>query len=136
MKRREFITIVGGAAAWPVLAWAQRVDRPMRVGVFSSLPNEGMGQLYFRAFKAGLEALGWVDGRNLRLGYRWAVGDAARVRDLASEMIGTNPDAVLAITTPALSALHLQTTTIPLDLCPCFRPSGRRIRRKHGAARR
>jgi len=114
VKRREFIVLLGGAPAWPSAAKAQRPDRMRRVGVFSGLPNEALGQIFFKTFKERLEALGWVDGRNVRLSYRWASGDPGRIRDLASEMVGTNPDAMLAITTPALSALRLQTPLIPL----------------------
>jgi putative ABC transport system substrate-binding protein len=82
--------------------------------VFSGLPNETIGQVWFKAFKDRLEGLGWVAGRNLTLSYRCAAGNPDRIRDLASEMVGTNPDAILAMTTPALSALRQQTPTIPL----------------------
>jgi ABC-type uncharacterized transport system substrate-binding protein len=115
MRRRDFITgIVGSATAWPLAARAQQIERMRRVGVFSGFPNEANGQLWFRAFKGQLESLGWVEGRNLNLRYRWAAGDPDRIRDLASEMVGSSPDAILAMTTPALSALRRQTPTIPL----------------------
>lgn len=115
MRRRDFIAVLGGVVGnWPLAAHAQQQERIRLVGVFSGLPNEATGQLWFKAFKDRLEDLGWVEGRNLRLGYRWAAGDPNRIRDLASEMVGSNPDAILAMTTPALSALRQQTPTVPL----------------------
>jgi putative tryptophan/tyrosine transport system substrate-binding protein len=115
MRRRDFVALISGASAvWPFARYAQTAERMRRVGVFSGLPNESTGQEWFRSFKARLGELGWDEGRNLRIDYRWAAGTADRVRDLASDMVGTSPDAILAMTTPALSALRQQTPSIPL----------------------
>ena len=79
MRRREFITLLGGAAAaWPLAARAQQSNRPRLVGVlFAMAPDDPESQLRVKAFEAGLRELGWTEGRNLRLEYRWAPGDAA-----------------------------------------------------------
>ena len=76
MKRREFIALVGGAAAWPLAARAQQPERMRRVGVLMSLPqNDPGGQAEVAAFYQGLAALGWVEGRNIRVEFRWPGGD-------------------------------------------------------------
>ena len=115
MRRREFITLLAGAAAaWPLAAYAQQV-RPIRtIGVFSGMANEGQGQIYVTALKERLEALGWMDGRNARIEYRWAAGDAKKIQTQAAEMVASRPDVIVAITTPAVSALRQKTRDIPL----------------------
>jgi ABC transporter substrate binding protein len=87
---------------------------PQRLHAFSDLSNEDYGRSYFSVFKEGLEALGWADGRNTQIEYRWAAGDAARKRAMAAEMVGMGPDVILAMTTSALVALRQETRTIPL----------------------
>ena len=114
IKRREFFTVVGGVAAWPLAARAQQPRQMRIVGVFSGMSSEGQGQVLFQAFKEQLASLGWTDGRNVRFVYRWAVGDAGNVRAYAAEMVGTKPDAILAMTVPALTALSQSTVSIPL----------------------
>jgi len=119
MKRREFISLLGGAAAtaaWPLSAHAQQAGPVKRVGIFSGFPNDAEGQIRVKAFTDKLAALGWVDGRNVRLEYIWASRDVdeARARTLAAGMVGTAPDVILAMTTPALTALRQETRTIPI----------------------
>jgi putative ABC transport system substrate-binding protein len=115
MKRREFITLIGGAAVvWPLAARAQQAQQTRRIGVFSGFANNAEGQSRIKAFKERLDALGWVDGRNVRIDYRFAAGDPDQFRALASEMVGTAPDVILVIATPALVALRQETRTIPL----------------------
>ena len=82
MKRRKFITLIGGAAvAWPVAARAQQPERVRRIGVLMAFTESDLeGQPRVTAFQKGLQELGWTDGRNVRIDYRWAVGDADRVR--------------------------------------------------------
>jgi putative ABC transport system substrate-binding protein len=109
MRRREFITLLGGAAAaWPLSALAQQSNRQQRlVGVLLAMaPSDPEAQLRVKAFEAGLQELGWMDGRNLRLEYRWAPGDAAFLRRQATELVGLAPDLILATSTPVLAALR------------------------------
>ena len=97
MRRRQFITLLGGAAAWPVAARAQRQDRTRRVGVLMALAQtDPEAQVRAQAFEAGLRDLGWVDGRNLRLDYRW-VPDASRLRAQATADRGSYLAASLQI---------------------------------------
>lgn len=114
MKRRQFMTLAGALAAWPLAAVAQQT-RPVRtIGVLSGMSNEGQGQAYVTALKERLETLGWIEGRNTRIEYRWAAGDVAKLRALAAQMVGTRPDLIVAITTPAVAALRQETRDIPL----------------------
>jgi ABC-type uncharacterized transport system substrate-binding protein len=108
MKRREFIMLLGGtAAAWPLAARAQQSNRPRRVGVLMAMaPNDPEAQLRVKAFEAGLRELGWNEGRNLRLEYRWASDDATLLRKEAAELLELAPDLILATSTPVLTALR------------------------------
>ena len=81
MKRREFITLLGGAATWPLAAWAQQADRTRRIGVLmNTAADEPESQARLAAFMQGLQELGWAVGRNLRIDYRWSPGDLGRLR--------------------------------------------------------
>jgi putative ABC transport system substrate-binding protein len=114
MRRRQFITFLGGAAAWPVAARAQRQDRPRRVGVLMALAQtDPEAQVRAQAFEAGLRDLGWVDGRNLRLDYRW-VPDASRLHAHAAELVGLAPDLILAPTTPVMAGVLPVSGTLPI----------------------
>jgi putative tryptophan/tyrosine transport system substrate-binding protein len=115
MKRREFITLVGGAAvAWPFVAKAQS-DRTRRIGVLTGqTESDPEGQARFGAFREGLQRLGWAEDRNLRIDYRWAAGDAGRIRSYAMELVRLSPDAIMVNGTPALAALQQATQTIPI----------------------
>ena len=109
MRRREFITLLGGAAVtWPLAAGAQQSNRQQRlVGVLLAMaPSDLEAQLRVKAFEAGLQELGWTEGRNLRLEYRWAPGDATLLRSQATELVGLAPDLILATSTPVLTALR------------------------------
>ena len=107
MKRREFITLVGGAAAaWPSLVQAQPTDRRRRVGVLQAQPESDTDFGSWRMlFAARLRELGWTDGENLRIDYRYGAGEAASIAPVAKELINLRPDALFAIT--ALSAVVL-----------------------------
>src|SRR5436309_750394 len=98
MRRREFITLLGGAVvAWPVGAQAQQSDRPKRVGVLMGIAeNDPEGKLRVAAFEAGLKELGWTKERNVRIEYRWAAADANRLRSYAAELASLAPDILLA----------------------------------------
>ena len=96
MRRREFITLLGGAAAaWPISAHAQQTDRVRRIGVlFSLAATDSELQTRKTAFEQGLQELGWTDGRKVRIDYRWGAGDAANVRKYAAELIALAPDVI------------------------------------------
>ena len=115
MKRREFITVLGGAAAaWPVVAHAQQPERMRRVGMLIAFFNDSEFQGLIKAFRQSLEAQGWVEGKNVQFDERWAQGDASRIPSLAAEMVSAAPDVIFAVATPVLVALRQQTRTIPL----------------------
>jgi putative tryptophan/tyrosine transport system substrate-binding protein len=112
MKRREFITLVGGAAAaWPFAARAQQADGQRRVGVLQAQPESDADFGSWRTlFAARLRELGWTDGENLRIDYRFGAGDTASMAPVAKELVDLHPDALLAIT--ALSAIVLRQYTL------------------------
>ena len=96
MRRREFITLLGGAAAWPLAVRAQQAERMRRIGVLTPFAAEDPeAQARVAAFVNGLQQLGWTDGRNLRIDIRWGAGDAERIRRYAAELVALAPDAIL-----------------------------------------
>ena len=115
MHRRKFIAGVGSAAAWPVVARAQQGDRVRRIAVLmANDENDPDGKLRLSAFTQALADLGWSDGRNVRMDLRWAGGDTNRIRALAQELVGLQPDIILAPGTAATAALQRETRTIPI----------------------
>ena len=98
MHRREFFTFFGGAAvAWPLAARAQKADRVRRVGVLTNMAaDDPEGQARLAVFRQGLQELGWTDGRNMRIDYRYAAADADRYRTYAAELFALAPDVILA----------------------------------------
>src|SRR6516225_5127916 len=115
MRRREFITLIGGAAAWPVAAGAQPGDRVRRIGVLMALDeNDPEGNLRYSAFTQALAELGWTDGRKVRMDLRWGRGDNNRRRALAQQLVGLQPDIILTEATPATVAVQRETRTIPI----------------------
>jgi putative ABC transport system substrate-binding protein len=108
VRRREFITLIGGAAAaWPLAARAQQPDLMRRIGVLMTLADkDSEGQLRIAAFRQELQKLGWIEGRNIRFEYRWAAGDAQRLRAYAQELVGMAPAVILAGNNAALMALQ------------------------------
>ena len=114
-KRRDFITLLGGAAAWPLAARAQQSERKRRIGVLMGWNEKDReAQSNLAAFVQELQQLGWTDGRNMRIDYRWANGDVNRMRIFAKELADLAPDAILAHTTPVTAALQRETRTIPI----------------------
>src|SRR6516164_3074819 len=115
MKRREFITLIGGAAAaWPLKVRAQQLERVQRVSVLmGQAENDPEAQSWIAAFRQGLQKLGWT-GRNVRIAYRWAAGDANRMQTAARELVALQPDAILGVSTPAVAALLGETRTVPI----------------------
>ena len=125
MKRREFITLLGGAAAWPLTAQAQQPEPMRRIGVLMGFPeSDSQAQSYIAAFRDGLQKLGWTDGRNVRIDTRWAAFDAESRQRFAKELIALQPDLILSHTTPTTAALLQQTRTIPIIFATVTDPIG------------
>jgi putative ABC transport system substrate-binding protein len=116
VKRREFITLLGGAAtAWPLAGRAQQPQRMRRIGVLMGWnESDPEAQSNLTAFVQELQQLGWKDGRNMRIDYRWSDGDVNRMQIFAKELVALTPDAILAHTTPVTAALQGETRTIPI----------------------
>jgi putative ABC transport system substrate-binding protein len=115
LRRRDFIAGLGGAAAWPLAASAQQGDRVRRIGVLiGGYENDPAFKSRLSAFTQALAELGWIDGRNVRMDLRWAGGDINRLRALAHELVGSQPDIIVTETTPATVALQGETRTIPI----------------------
>src|SRR6516162_2059105 len=114
IRRREFITLLGGAAAWPLAAPAQQDTRARRIGVLmGSDENDPEAKTEVSVFIQALAALGWTDSRNVRMDLRWGGGDTNRLRALAQELVGLQPDIILPNRTAATVAVQRETRTIP-----------------------
>src|SRR5262245_7078392 len=116
MRRREFITLLGGATtAWPLAARAQQLERTRRISVlspFAADDQESMARV--AAFLQGFGELGWTVGRNVRIDYRWSAGDAERTRKNAAELVALAPDLILATGSAVTAALLQATRTVPI----------------------
>jgi putative ABC transport system substrate-binding protein len=124
LKRREFMTLMA-AAAWPLGVWAQQSDRVRRIGVLVALlESDPEAQRRMSVLRDGLEKLGWNDGRNVKIDVRWGGGDAERLRVSAGELVGSNPDVIVAAATPALELLKQATQTIPIVFAQVSDPVG------------
>jgi len=126
MKRREFITVFGGAAAaWPLAARAQQPERMRRIGVLMNLPaDDSEAQARNAAFLQGLLGLGWTVGRNLRIDYRWGAGNPDLYRRYAAELVALAPDVILAVTSPVVAALQQATRSVPIVFVGVVDPVG------------
>jgi putative tryptophan/tyrosine transport system substrate-binding protein len=115
VKRREFISLVGSAAAWPLAARAQQREKMRRVGLLLNLaPDDPESQHRMTALVQGLQQLGWTDGRNVRIEARWGVGDAERLRKNAAELVALEPDVIVAEGSASLGPLLQITRAIPV----------------------
>ena len=115
MRRRDFIIVIGSVAAWPLMARAQQPERIRRVGVLTGLAQDDPeAQARIKAFQQRLRELGWTDGHNVQIDYRWASGDVDRTRAYAAELVALAPDVILVNTPPGLAALQKATRTIPI----------------------
>ena len=125
VRRREFITLLGGGAvAWPVAARAQQSEQMRRIGVLMGLvASDPEAQSRVAAFENGLRELGWVKGRNLSIEYRWA-GDGSVLRDHAAELLAMGPDLILANSTPVTAALWEQSGAVPIVFTQVTDPVG------------
>jgi putative ABC transport system substrate-binding protein len=115
MKRREFITLFSGAAAWPLAAGAQVPGVMRRIGVLMSYAeSDSEGQAYLAAFREGLQKHGWMEGHNFRIDYRWAALGTEATQQFAKDLIALQPDLILSQNTPTTAVLLQQTRTIPI----------------------
>jgi ABC-type uncharacterized transport system substrate-binding protein len=126
LKRREFITLIGSAAAaWPLAASAQQGERVRRIGVLmDSAADEPEAQARLAALLQGLQEAGWAVGRNVRIDTRWSAGDAARLRRDAAELVALGLDVIVAGTAPTLPALQQATHTVPIVFAQSLDPVG------------
>jgi putative tryptophan/tyrosine transport system substrate-binding protein len=121
MRRRKFITLVGGTAlAWPLTARAQQ----RRIGVLMGVADQPDQQSYVTAFRDALTKLGWAEGSNLRTEVRWGAGDADKIRSFAKELVDLWPDVILGQSTPVVAALVRETQTIPIVFVNVADPIG------------
>src|SRR5215469_1874370 len=106
MRRRDFITLAAGAAAWPLATQAQQQERVRRIGVLlQAAKNDPVTEIRIKAFLQGLEQLGWTEGRNLQLEYRWE-GSSSDIRKIATDLVALAPDVIVAAGSAAVSALQ------------------------------
>jgi putative tryptophan/tyrosine transport system substrate-binding protein len=125
MKRREFISLLSVAAAWPLTARAQEPSRMRRVGVLLGfVESDPEAQPRIAAFQRELQNLGWTVGRNLQIEYRWAGSDAERFRVLAAELVAAKPDVLVAHASPSVEALARETRAIPIIFVAVTDPIG------------
>jgi len=125
LGRRQFIGLLGGAAAWPLAAHAQQSERMRRIGVLMNrAADDPQGQARLSAFQQALQQLGWIDGRNARIDIRWHENDADRVRTYVQELIALAPDIILADGTPSVTALQHVTRTLPIVFAVVGDPVG------------
>jgi putative ABC transport system substrate-binding protein len=125
MRRREFITLVGGVASWPLVSRAQPAERMRRIGVLLQATKSDLEfQPRLKAFLDGLEQFGWTEGRNLQLEYRWAGGNADDLRRHATELVVLAPDVLVAAGGAAVGALQQATRTIPIVFATAGDPVG------------
>jgi ABC-type uncharacterized transport system substrate-binding protein len=125
MRRREFITLIGGATAWPLAARAQQPQRMRRIGVLTpSAADDAEGHARLTAFAQGLQQLGWTVGQNVHIDYRWGDAKLATMRKLANELNSLAPDVILANSSAAVSVLLETTRTVPIVFAAVADPVG------------
>jgi putative tryptophan/tyrosine transport system substrate-binding protein len=125
IRRRDFVILLGGgAAAWPLAARAQQTERVRRIGVLMSVADGPEGKARLGAFLAGLQQLGWTDGRNVRIDQRWGAGDAERARKYAAELVALGADVILASGDHSVVASRQATRTVPIVFTTVADPVG------------
>jgi ABC-type uncharacterized transport system substrate-binding protein len=127
IRRRDFVTLLVSAAAWPLAARAQQGERMRRIGVLMAMAENEEGRARIAAFRDELHRLGRVEGRNIQIEIRWAAGDEAKLQHLAKELVSLKPDVILANTTPAARALQQHTSEIPAVFVLVADPVGDRL---------
>src|SRR5262249_11688392 len=121
-SRREFVTLLGGAAAWPLAARAQQAGKLRTIGFLGATPSAESQRV--AAFVQRLRELAWVDGRNLAIEYRWAEGRPERVSEIAAEFVRIRVDVIVTVATPATLAAKQATAVIPIVGAPLSDPVG------------
>src|SRR5262245_58602982 len=125
MRRRQFIELICGAAAWPFSARAQQAGGMRRIGVLMGYAeSDREAQAWVAAFREGLQKLGWTEGRNIRIDFRWAASDVESMQRFAKELVALQPDLILMSSTPTTAALLQQTRTIPIIFTNLVDPVG------------
>src|SRR5262245_1981543 len=125
MRRRDFFTLLGVAAAWPIALLAQQGERMRRIGVLMNFAaDDPAAQARLTAFLEALQQLGWTNGRNVRIDIRWSVSDPERIRKYAAELVALTPDAIVASTTPSVAALLQATRALPIVFVQVADPVG------------
>jgi putative ABC transport system substrate-binding protein len=126
MRRRQFITLLGGAAAWPVVAQAQQAAAKVaRIGVLMNLAaDDPEAKARLAAFVQALQELGWTDGGNARIDIRWGAGEIDRYRRFAAELVALAPDVILAANGPIVAALQQATRSLPIVFASVTDPVG------------
>src|SRR5262245_1885481 len=125
MRRREFITLIGGAAAWPLAARAQERERMRRIGVLMPFTaDDPEAQVRSAVFAQSLQQLGWTVGHNLQIDYRFAGGDITRVRQFASELVALAPDVIVTVGSITVAPMRQATRTIPIVFTNLADPIG------------
>jgi ABC-type uncharacterized transport system substrate-binding protein len=125
LRRRQFLTLLGGAAAWPLAARAQQSERVRRIGVLNYLAaDDPDSSPRVAAFAHALQGLGWFEGRNIQIDYRWGGGDLDRSRRYATELVALAPDVILVSSGSALSVLQNVTRTVPIVFVSVSDPVG------------
>ena len=125
MRRREFTALLGAAVTWPLATHAQQPERMRRIGVLNGMGETDPDvQAWDLAFRKRLDVLGWVDGRNVNIDYRWGAGNVERMQLFAKELVRLNPDVIVSFTTPATAALQAETGTIPIVFVAAPDPVG------------
>jgi putative ABC transport system substrate-binding protein len=126
VKRRDFITLIGGVAvAWPLAARAQQIERMRRIGMLMNLAADDPESLRrITAFVQRLQQLGWTDGHNIRIDARWGAGDADRYRTLATELLALAPDVIVVATTSVTGVVRRATRTVPIVFVQVIDPVG------------
>jgi putative tryptophan/tyrosine transport system substrate-binding protein len=136
MRRREFITLLGGAVgAWPLAARAQQGERMRRIGVLMPFAvDDPEAKARLAAFRDTLQHLGWTDGRNVRIDTRWPASDPDRFRKYAAELVALAPDVIMASSTESVAALQQASGSVPYSIRQYHRSGWRRVRLEPGAA--
>jgi putative ABC transport system substrate-binding protein len=114
MRRREFIMLLGAAAAWPLAARAQQPGRMPLIAVLTGVSDDQTARTRATAFVTRLQDLGWTDGRNMRLEYRWGRGDAETIRRQASDLVALAPDVIVTTGGPATERMLQTTRSVPI----------------------
>jgi putative ABC transport system substrate-binding protein len=125
MRRRQFITLLGGAVAWPVAARAQQGERMRLIGVLvGGDESDPTRQMWIAEFRAALQKLGWVDGRNIRIDVRWAAADRNRAKAFAADLVALKPDVIFVDNTFIALAMQRTTRSVPIVFARITDPIG------------